>query len=120
MRFKPTAPISALRYEQYVRTTDPDSAAGFAVTVERPITRWVRAQGGYATIDEHYGGLNADRIQRGRRFYAVANVPIHGPLTASFFVTRALDAPYTLSNKTRFDAVLAYDLAAALRQTGKF
>lgn len=120
MRFKASAPISAIRYEQYVRTTDPDSAAGFALTAERPITRWVRAQGGYATIDEHYGGLNADRIQRGRRFYAVANVPIHGPLSASFFVTRALDAPYSLSNKTRFDAVLAYDVAAALRQTGRF
>ncbi|MGC4082458.1 MAG: hypothetical protein QM736_10215 [Vicinamibacterales bacterium] len=120
LRFKPSAPISALRYEQYIRTTDPNEAAGFSVTAERPFTKWVRAQGGYATIDEHYGGLNADRIQRGRRIFAIANVPIHGPLSASFFVTHAFDAAYSISNKTRFDAVLAWDVAATLRQTGKF
>ncbi len=119
LRFKAGAPLSALRYEQYVRTSDPD-AAGFAVTLERPITKWVRLQGGYATIDEHYGGLNADRIQRGRRFFAIANVPIVGPLSASIFATRALDADYAISNRTRFDAVLAWDVLNSLRRTGAF
>jgi hypothetical protein len=119
LRFKAGAPISALRYEQYVRTSD-DSAAGFAVTADRPITRWLRTQVGYATIDEHYGGLNADRIQRGRRFYATANVQIWGPLSASLFATRALNAPYSISNKTRFDAVLAWDVLNSLRKTGTF
>jgi hypothetical protein len=119
LRFKAGAPLSTLRYEQYVRTSEPD-AAGFAVTAERPITKWVRLQGGYATIDEHYGGLNADRIQRGRRFYAIANVPIYGPLSASIFATHALDADYSMSNKTRFDAVLAWDVLNSLRQTGVF
>ena len=120
LRFKPKAPLSALRYEQYVRTSTPNRAAGFAVTLERPMTKYVRLQGGYTTIDEHYGNLNADRIQRGRRFFAVANVPIKGPLSASVFATRALNSPYTVSNKVRFDAVLAYDVAALLRSTGKF
>ncbi len=120
LRFKPKAPLSALRYEQYVRTSDPHSAAGFAVTAERPITKWVRLQGGYTTIDEFYGGLNADRIQRGRRFFAVANVPIWGPLTGSIYVTHAQDSTYTVSNKDRFDAVLAWDVAASLRKSGVF
>jgi hypothetical protein len=120
LRFKAKAPLSALRYEQYARTSGANHAAGFAVTAERPITKYVRLQGGYTTIDEHYGNLNADRIQRGRRFFAVANVPIKGPLSASIFATRALHSPYTVSNKVRFDAVLAYDVAAALRSTGKF
>jgi hypothetical protein len=120
LRFKPKAPLSAVRYEQYVRTTDPNSAAGFSVSAERPITRWVRLQGGYATIDEHYGGLNADRIQRGRRMFAVANIPIWGPLSGSIFATHALDASYSLSNKTRFDAVLAWDVLNSLRKTGVF
>lgn len=120
LRFKPKAPLSALRYEQYIRMSDPDSAAGFSVSAERPITKWVRLQGGYTTVDEHYGGLNSDRIQRGRRFFALANVPIWGPLSGSFFVTHALDAPYTVTIKTRFDAVLAWDVAASLRKTGVF
>jgi hypothetical protein len=120
LRFKAKAPLSALRYEQYVRTSDPHSAAGFAITAERPVTKWVRLQGGYTTIDQYYGGLNADRIQRGRRFFAIANVPVWGPLSASIFATHALDATYTISNKDRFDAVIAWDIAASLRKTGIF
>jgi hypothetical protein len=120
IRFKPNPALSAIRYEQYVRTSDPDSASGFSLMAERPITRWVRLQGGYATIDEHYGGLNADRIQRGRRFFAAANVPIWGPLSGSLFVTHALDASYSISNKTRLDAVLAWDVLSSLRKTGVF
>lgn len=120
MRFSAKAPIQNLRYEQYIRTTDPGSAAGFSFAAERTLNKWARLQAGYATIDELYGGLNADRIQRGRRFFGVANVTIHGPLAAQIFATHALDATYSMSNRTRFDAVLSYDLAAFLRSTGKF
>lgn len=118
LRFKATAPISALRYEQY-RRTNKFPAAGFAITAERPITKWVRLQAGYITIDERFGNLNSDRIQRGRRFFAVAAVPIHGPLSATVVANRALGAPYALSNRIRFDVVLQYDLLATLRGTGK-
>ncbi len=119
LRFKPGSALSAVRYEQYIRTSEPD-AAGFSLAAERPITKWVRLQGGYVTIDEHYGGLNADRIQRGRRFFVIANVPIYGPLSASVFATHALAATYPLSNKTRLDAVLAWDVLSSLRHTGVF
>jgi hypothetical protein len=120
IRFKPNPALSGLRYEQYVRTSEPNRSAGFSVAAERPVTKWVRLQGGYTTIDEHYGGLNADRIQRGRRFFAVANAPIWGPLSGSLFVTHALDASYSISNKTRVDAVLAWDVLNSLRKTGVF
>ena len=96
------------------------AAADVVVTAERPVTKWVRLQGGYATIDERHGGRNADRILRGRRMFAIANVPIHGPISASIFATHALDAGYTISNKTRFDAVLAWDVLNSLRAPGKF
>lgn len=119
LRFKSTAPISALRYEQYVRLSG-SRAAGFAVTAERPLPRSARLLGGYATVDERYGGLNSDRIQRGRRFYVLANVPLVGPLSASFFATRALDQSYSVSNKTRFDAIIAWDVLNSLRKTGVF
>ena len=118
-RFKAGSPLSALRYEQYIRTSG-NTAAGFAVTAERALPHAVRAIGGYVTIDERYGGLNADRIQRGRRFFGLLNFPIKGPVTASLFATRALKAPYSLSNKVRFDAVVTWDVLASLRATGKF
>ena len=41
-------------------------------------------------------------------------------LGIAFFATRAFDADYTLTNKTRFDAVLAWDVLNTLRSTGKF
>ncbi|HKT79620.1 MAG TPA: hypothetical protein VJP86_05340 [Vicinamibacterales bacterium] len=119
IRLAPSRPISLIRYEQYYRTT-PNEAAGFALWLERPITSYLRAQGGYATIDENYGGLNADRFQRGRRVFAIANLRLVGPLSASFFVTQAFHADYSISNSTRFDAVLTYDVLSSLRKTGVF
>ena len=119
LRFKPKSPISALRYEQYARVSG-SKAAGFAVMADRNLPRAIRIQGGYATVDEKYGGLNADRVQRGRRFLATATIPLVGPLSASLFATHALHSPYTLTNKTRFDAVLAWDVMASLRKTRKF
>ena len=120
LRFTPKAPVSSIRYEQYVRTSGPHPAAGFSVTAERAVTKWVRLQGGYTTIDQHYGGLNADRIQRGRRFFVLANVPIWGPLSAQVFATQALRAPYAISNDTRFDTIVTWDVLNSLRKTGVF
>ncbi len=118
LRFKATASLTGLRYEQY-RRVNAQPAAGFAITAERSITTWARLQGGYTTIDERYGNLNADRIQRGRRFFAIANLALRGPLTAALYATQALHSPYTVSNRRRFDAVLQYDLLATLRGRGK-
>lgn len=118
LRFKATASLTGLRYEQYCRVNS-QPAAGFAITGERPVTKWVRLQGGYATIDERFGNLNADRIQRGRRVFAMANLALRGPLTAALYATQALHSHYPVSNRTRVDAVLQYDLLATLRGRGK-
>jgi hypothetical protein len=119
LRFKPSAPISALRYEQYSRV-NRQTATGFAVTVDRPLPRAIRLQGGYATIDGDYNGWNSDRIQRGRRVFAVSNIPIAGPLSAQVFITHAFHSDFPVALRTRFDALVVYDAAAALRKTGVF
>ena len=108
------APVSLLRYEQYRRVT-MQPADGFAVSAERRIAR-VRLQAGYADIDGQYGGLNADRFQRGRRVFAAAAIPIRGPLSAQLFATRAFTRAYPISNRTRVDAVVTYDLLRALHR----
>jgi hypothetical protein len=113
------APVRALRYEQYWRASG-DQAFGFAIWLERPVTTHARLQAGYATIDELYGGWNADRIQKGRRLFAIASLPIHRELSASLYATRAFSSSYPVSNQTRFDAILVYDLAEALRRIGWF
>lgn len=119
LHFAPTAPVTAVKYEQYHRF-NMHAASGLVLTAERPITKWVSLEGGFAAIDQFYGGLNADRIQSGKRLFVVADVPIAGPLSASFFATRAFDTPYAITNRSRFDAILAYDLLDSLRKTGVF
>jgi hypothetical protein len=109
--------VSTVRYEQYRRTSF-HAAAGFAAWAEIPLPLKSRFQAGYATIDQFYGGWNADRIQSGRRFFAIYNIPIRGPLSGQLFATQALDAPYPLSIKRRFDAVVSYDVLAALKDVG--
>jgi hypothetical protein len=119
VRLGAKAPVSTIRYEQYRRLT-PNPAAGFAVWVERPIRKYARLQGGYVTVDQFYGGWNADRMQQGRRFFANATIPIYGPVSGSLYVTQALDAPYAVSIHRRFDAVISYDVLNTLRRTGIF
>jgi hypothetical protein len=111
------APIRSVRYEQYWRTSG-DRAFGFAAWLERPLIARARLQAGYATIDELYGGWNADRIQRGPRLFAIATVPVHRELSVSLYATRAFSSSYPISNRTRFDAVLVYDLGETLRRIG--
>jgi hypothetical protein len=115
VRFDQGVPIAGLRYEQYHRSSS-HAASGFALVAERPITKWMRLQGGYATIDEFYGGWNADRIQRGRRVFATSTLRIAGPLSASIFATRALASTYSISNRVRFDAALTWDVLAQVRR----
>lgn len=110
-----TAPVNTIRYEQYHRF-NLHEASGFAVWADRSITKYLRLQGGYATVDQYYGGWNADRMQIGRRFFAAATIPIWGPVSASLYGTQALHADYPITIRQRFDAVISYDLLDTLRR----
>jgi hypothetical protein len=125
IRLRPHLPLTSLRYEQYYRTT-PSAAGGFAVTAEAPPVRRVRLSGGYTSIDEHYDAntsaakLNSERMQRGRRFFATASVPVKGPVNAVVFFTRARPEPYEMTNRTRADVMVVYDLLSVLKRSGTF
>src|SRR5689334_21632865 len=90
------APLSALRIEGYRRVTI-EPATGFAVIAERPVTSRARLQAGYATIDPGYGGLNADRIQRGQRVFGIATIPLRPELILQLFATQAFGNDFTVS-----------------------
>ena len=109
------APLSAVRFEQYRRVTI-DPAYGFALIVERPITTHSRLQAGYATIDPAYGGLNGDRIQRGQRVFGTASIPLTPTFSVQLYATQAFGNDFTVSNHTRFDAVVTYDVLTAIRR----
>jgi len=114
LRLPGGAPVSAVRLEEYRRVT-MHPATGFAVVAERPIAGRARVQGGYADIDVLYGGLNGDRYQQGRRIFAMATIPVVRALTAQIYATHAVgSAPVSI--RTRFDAVVTYDVLAAVRR----
>lgn len=109
------APVSTVRVEQYHRITI-NPASGFAVSAERLVTSHVRLQGGYANIDPSYGGLNGDRIQRGSRVFGTATIPLTSTVNLQLFATQAFGNDFTVTNHTRFDAVVTYDVLAAVRR----
>jgi len=119
LRFDKPAPISTVRYEQY-RRISPSPAVGFGLWAEGSVSGHLRIQGGYVSVDEHYGRWNADRVQNGRHLFVNATLPIYGPLSASIYAAHALSTPYPVSIGRRFDAVISYDVLSELRRTGIF
>ncbi len=119
VRLPRVSPIGTVRYEQYSRMTI-HPAAGFALWGERVLPYRIRVQGGYATIDRYFGGWNADRMQNGKRIFAVAAVPLHGGVTIQAFGTQAFTTSYPIPIKHRVDITASYDVLAALHHTGWF
>jgi len=113
------SPIDMIRYEQYRRVND-HPASGFAVSADRSLPWRARLHAGFVSVDQYYGGWNADRIQSGRHFFAVVGIPIAGPLSAQLFAARALSSDYPIPIKRRYEAVIAYDILSMLRRTDLF
>ncbi len=113
------SPVSTIRWEQY-RRLNLHPASGVGIWAERPFTKYVQVQAGYVSVDQYYGGWNADRMQSGRRVFANANIRIYGPISASIYATHAFSTPYSVSIDRRLDAVSSTDVLDALRRTGVF
>ena len=107
--------IDWFRLEQY-EGLDDGGAYGFLVHAEKGLTRRLSAGVGLADIDPAYGILNADRFSRGRRVYAIVTARLARGLTLQPFITHALANDFSVSNRTRLDIVLSYDVLAALRR----
>jgi hypothetical protein len=105
--------------EVYQRThVNPDR--GFAVTLEKAITRKLTVNGGYASIDPRYGPLNADRFNIGNRAFVMTTYNFSPQLLASFFITTAVGENGVLPQRTLSNTVVTYNLLPILRQTGMF
>jgi hypothetical protein len=111
--------VDFIRFENYQRI-EGDKAFGFAIEGDRKISRRVTLGGGFADIDEFYGGLNADRFGRGKRLFAHAKFNLIHSLSAEAFIQQAVGNDFWISNDVRLDLVLTYDLLPAFRQLGLF
>lgn len=123
--------VDSVRYEQYVRFdhrtavagaaanrgTDTDAIYGFAVSGEKQITKPLLVSVGFADIDRQYGGLNADRFNRGRRLFTTLTYALSPVLAISTFVGHAIHNDYAVINNTRVDVILQYNVLAHLQRT---
>jgi hypothetical protein len=119
VKTEPARVVDLVRWEQY-RRGGTQSAFGFAAYGEKNLTKRINAGGGYTDIDASYGGLNADRFQRGRRLWQTGTVKLTKELSAMLYVTEAVHNSVAISNHRRVDVVLAYNALASLQRAGLF
>jgi hypothetical protein len=91
---------------------------GFAVQADKKLLKKLTVSGGFALIDRDYGGLNADRFNKGKRIFALAKIDIIDSLSAETFIQQAVANNYSIPNDIRFDLMLTYDLLPGLRKIG--
>jgi len=111
--------VDSIIFENYKRTNN-HPAYGFAVTATKAFTRKVSANGGYASIDRFYGGLNSDRFHVGNRLFIMTTYVFSPRFTASAFITRAVGNEFPLIQRTLSNLIFTYNALPDLRRTGLF
>lgn len=106
---KSSAPIDVVRLELYQRL-EGTRGHGFAISAERAVTAAFALTGGYSDIDEHYGSLNADRFGIGRHLFTEVKYAVLPTLTVSAFYGVAINTPFTIPNRQRFDVVASWNV----------
>ncbi len=109
--------VDLVRYEQYARGGG-SAAFGFAACAEKTAHSRVTMAPATPTVDLHYGGLNADRFNKGRRVYATGTVKLTPELSASLFAAQAVHNAGAIANSSRVDVILTYNALATLTRTG--
>lgn len=108
--------LDLVRVEAYRRVED--AATGFSFYGEKSLAKWMSAGGGWADIDRYYGELNADRFNKGRRLFTNATVALGPELSLQLFYGHIVANDYAVSNRSRLDIVLGYNLLKALQKKG--
>lgn len=111
--------IDSILFENY-RRTNRSPEYGFAVTANKAVTRALGFNGGYASIDPLYGGLNSDRFHIGNRVFLTATYALSPRFTASAFITRAVGNDVAIPQRTLSNLIFAYNALPDLRRTGLF
>jgi hypothetical protein len=111
--------LDLARFENYQRA-GAKAAYGFALHGDKAITKRLTVSGGYAQIDPAYGNLNADRFLTGKRLFVLSNLQITSELTFSTYFTRAVGNSVPVTQQTRLDVIISYNLLKRLQRAGLF
>ena len=111
---RPSTGVDLIRVEAYERRSG-ERGAGGAITVEKPFGQ-TRLAATFASVDDRYRLVNADRYGRGPRISFTSTTTLGRDVSLQVFVTRVLDGHLAMANRTRLDVHIRYELAAILRQ----
>jgi hypothetical protein len=111
--------VDTVIFENYERV-HPDTEYGFALSLDKAVTRRLSFNGGYASIDPRFGALNSDRFSFGNRVFLTTTYVVSPRVTASCYITRAVGANPPLPLRTMSNLVVGYNLLPDLRRTGLF
>jgi hypothetical protein len=111
--------VDTVIFENYERV-HPDTEYGFALSIDKAVTRKLSFNGGYASIDSRFGGLNSDRFNSGNRVFLTTTYVVSPRVTASYYITTAVGRNPTLPLRTMSNLVVGYNVLADLRRTGLF
>jgi hypothetical protein len=109
--------LDTFLFENYQRT-DVKPDYGFAIFGEKALHKRFTVGGGFADIDPNYGGLNADRFNKGKRVYLASKFNITPEFAVQTFVTQAMYNTFAVANKTRLDLIFSYDVLKTLQRAG--
>lgn len=109
--------LDTFLFENYQRT-DVKPDYGFAIFGEKALHKRFTVGGGFADIDPNYGGLNADRFNKGKRVFMASKFNLTPELAVQTFVTQGMYNSFAVANKTRFDLIFSYDVLKTLQRAG--
>ncbi len=105
--------IDSVRAEFYERTNFAASR-GFNIGAGKEITKRFAMDGGYASIDQNFGDLNADAFLHGNRIYLAGEFQVTRALRMFAMVNHGVNNNYALPNRSHVDAGFVYDILKAL------
>ncbi len=109
--------LDTFLFENYQRT-DVKPDYGFAIFGEKALHKRFTVGGGFADIDPNYGGLNADRFNKGKRVFMASKFNLTPEFAVQTFVTQGMYNSFAVANKTRFDLIFSYDVLKTLQRAG--
>jgi hypothetical protein len=116
---EPLLPLTTIRLEGYQRVSEPDGY-GFNVSGDLRFGNAFTVTAGLAHVDRNYlipGYMspNADRYERGTRFYSQGNYALTREVSVGWFHGEAFNVDYDIPNEHRFEILLTFNPTAALK-----
>jgi hypothetical protein len=111
--------LRAVKFEAYQRVSDV-TGQGFALSGDLRLTSRFTATAGVVHVDRFYlipGYMspNADRYERGTRFYSTGSYQLTRDLSIGWFHGEAFNVGYVIPNEHRFEVLVTLNPTATLK-----